>query len=144
MLEAGEKAKTRAESNSWRFYGHPWHVVSKIHLIDSTVVRSNERFGMSFLAAAEDVRLTVPMPRRQSAGSLSLQRGQGTEGARSPPIPKSAETLPKMLPVADRSSLVLRVEQAEGQYPPSLPRGAARPAGVLPTRPSWCDLGERS
>jgi hypothetical protein len=68
MLEAGEKAKTRAESNSWRFYGHPWHVVSKIHLIDSTVVRSNERFGMLFLAVAEDVRSTVPIPRRQSAG----------------------------------------------------------------------------
>jgi hypothetical protein len=68
--------------------------------------------------------------------SLSLQRGQGTVGARSPPIPKSAETLPKMLPVADRSSLVLRVEQAEGPYPPSLPRGAARPVGVLLTRPS--------
>jgi hypothetical protein len=73
--------------------------------------------------------------------SLSLQRAQGTVGAHSPPIPKSAQTLPKMLPVADRSSLVLRVEQAEGPYPPSLPRGAARPVGVPPTRPSWCDLG---
>jgi hypothetical protein len=73
--------------------------------------------------------------------SLSLQRAQGTVGARSSPITKSAQTLPKIFPVADRSSLVLRVEQAEDPYPPSLPRGAARPVGVLPTRPSWCDLG---
>jgi hypothetical protein len=118
------------------FYGHPWHVVSETYLIDSTVVRSNECFGMPFLAAAE-VSVRQCLCRADNRpDSLSLQRGQGTVGARSPPIPKSAETLPKMLPVADRSSLVLRVEQAEGPYPPSLPRGAARPVGVLLTRPS--------
>src|SRR5688572_5436774 len=42
------------------FYGPPWHGVSETYLIDSTVVRSNERFGMPYL--------TGPMPRRQSAG----------------------------------------------------------------------------
>jgi len=59
MPEIRQKAKARAESTSRRFYGHPWHVVSETHLIDSTLVRSNECFGTSFL--------TVPMPRKQSA-----------------------------------------------------------------------------
>ena len=60
MPEVRQEAKARAESISRRFYGHTRHVVSETYLIDSTVVRSNECFGMPFL--------TVHMPRRESAG----------------------------------------------------------------------------
>ena len=58
-------------------------------VLDPTIVRSNGRLGMPFLAVAEYARLLCLCRAANRSDSVSLLRAQGTVGARSRPIPRS-------------------------------------------------------